>query len=101
MASERPGSQIIGTGAYAPEKVLTNQDLARIVDTSDEWIRERTGIAERRIASDGEAASDMAYEASRRALEAAGIEPTDVDRVLDRTDTVRLTGPDCHDIVPG
>ena len=61
-------SRIAGTGSYLPEKVLTNRDLERMVDTSDEWIVTRTGIRERRIAADGETASDMALAASRRAL---------------------------------
>jgi 3-oxoacyl-[acyl-carrier-protein] synthase-3 len=95
MAIERPGSQIIGTGAYAPEKVLTNHDLARIVDTSDEWIRERTGIAERRIAGDGEAASDMAFEAARRALEAAGLSARDLDMIIVGTVTGDVPLPAC------
>ena len=82
MGTERPGSQILGTGAYAPEKVLTNHDLEKVVDTSDEWIRERTGIGERRIAADGEAASDLALRASLRALEAAGVRATDLDMII-------------------
>ena len=68
-------SRIIGTGSYLPEKVLTNRDLERMVDTSDEWIVTRTGIRERRVASDDQMASDLALEASRRALAAAGIAP--------------------------
>jgi 3-oxoacyl-[acyl-carrier-protein] synthase-3 len=99
MASERPGSQIIGTGAYAPEKVLTNQDLARLVDTSDEWIRERTGIRERRIAREGEAASDMAFEAARRALDAAGIGAQDLDMIIVGTVTGDLPMPACAAIL--
>jgi 3-oxoacyl-[acyl-carrier-protein] synthase III len=82
MGTERPGSQILGTGAYAPEKVLTNRDLEKMVDTSDQWIRERTGIGERRIAADGEAASDLALRASQRALEAAGVRASDLDMII-------------------
>jgi len=82
MGAMRPGSQILGTGAYAPERVLTNRDLEKMVDTSDEWIRERTGIGERRIAADGEAASDLALRAAQRALEAAGVLPTDLDMII-------------------
>ncbi|HWP05868.1 MAG TPA: beta-ketoacyl-ACP synthase III [Polyangiaceae bacterium] len=99
MGTERPGSQILGTGAYAPERVLTNHDLARMVDTSDEWIRERTGINERRIAKDGETASDMALQASRRALEAAGITAQDLDMIIVGTVTGDLPMPACAAIL--
>ena len=61
-------SKVIGTGSYFPEKMLTNQDLERMVDTSDEWIRTRTGIAQRHIAADDEMASDLALKASREAM---------------------------------
>ncbi|MGI6127603.1 MAG: 3-oxoacyl-ACP synthase, partial [Planifilum sp.] len=64
---------IIGTGSYLPEKVLTNKDLENMVDTTDEWIVSRTGIRERRIAAEDQASSDLAVEASRKALEAAGV----------------------------
>ena len=66
-------SKVIGTGSYLPEKILTNQDLERMVDTSDEWIRTRTGIAQRHIAADNEMASDLALNASRQAMAAAGV----------------------------
>lgn len=75
-------ARITGTGSYAPAKVLTNEDLERMVATSDEWIRERTGIRERRIASSGEACSDLAVQAGRRALEAAGVAAADLDVIL-------------------
>ncbi len=75
-------ARITGTGSYAPAKVLTNADLERMVATSDEWIRERTGIRERRIAGTGEACSDMAVEAGRRALDAAGVAAADLDMIL-------------------
>ncbi|MBI1824006.1 MAG: ketoacyl-ACP synthase III [Nitrospirae bacterium] len=75
-------SQIVGTGSYLPQKVMTNADLERIIDTSDEWIRERTGIRERRIADDKEAASDLAVEAAKKALQAAGIGPEEIDLIL-------------------
>ena len=67
---------IIGTGSYVPEKVLTNADLSRIVDTSDEWITTRTGIKERRIAAKDEFTSDMAAKAALKAIEQAKIKPT-------------------------
>ncbi|MCP9454653.1 MAG: ketoacyl-ACP synthase III [Nitrospira sp.] len=78
---------ISGTGSYAPAKVLTNADLERMVATSDEWIRERTGIRERRIAAGGEACSDLAVQAGQRALEAARLSATDLDMVLVATCT--------------
>lgn len=75
-------SKIISTGAYLPEKVLTNTDLEKMVDTSDKWIRERTGIRERRIANNNEAASDLAYEASKIAIDRAGLKPKDIDIII-------------------
>ncbi|RJQ53341.1 MAG: ketoacyl-ACP synthase III [Nitrospiraceae bacterium] len=74
-------SRITGTGSYAPEQVLTNFDLEKKVDTSDEWITERTGIKERRIAKD-EAASDLCLEASKQALQAAGVKPADIELII-------------------
>ncbi|WP_208590500.1 beta-ketoacyl-ACP synthase III [Gracilibacillus suaedae] len=78
---------IIGTGHYAPEKVLTNADMEKIVDTSDEWIRTRTGIEERRIAHDNEDTSDMAFNAAEQALEEAEITGEDLDLILVATVT--------------
>lgn len=75
-------AKIVGTGSYLPEKVLTNHDLEKMVDTSDEWIRTRTGISERRIAETGVNTSDLALVASRRALEAAGLAPEDIDLII-------------------
>ncbi len=80
-------ARIAGTGSYAPTRVLTNADLERMVATSDEWIRERTGIRERRIAANGEACSDLAVQAGRRALTAAGVAATDLDMILVATCT--------------
>ena len=80
-------SRIAGTGSYAPVKVLTNADLERMVATSDEWIRERTGIRERHIAGAGEACSDLAVQAGKRALAAAGLPATELDMVLVATCT--------------
>lgn len=80
-------ARIAGTGSYAPTKVLTNADLERMVATSDEWIRERTGIRERRIAATGEACSDLAVQAGKRALAAAGVAATDLDMILVATCT--------------
>jgi 3-oxoacyl-[acyl-carrier-protein] synthase III len=75
-------ARITGTGSYAPAKVLTNADLERMVDTSDEWISSRTGIKERRIAQTGEACSDLAVQAGRQALKEAGIAAVDLDMIL-------------------
>lgn len=73
---------IAGTGSYVPEKVMTNNDFTKYVDTSDEWIRERTGIRERRFAPEGMATSHMAEIAAKRAMEAANVAPEDIDLVI-------------------
>ena len=86
-------SSIIGTGSYMPEKVLTNDDLSKIVDTSDEWITTRTGIRERRIAAEDQATSDMAAEAARRALAAAGVTPEEVNLIVVATVTPDMFFP--------
>ena len=86
-------SRIAGTGGYLPEKVLTNKDLESIVETSDEWIVARTGIRERHIAAEGEFASDLALHACRRALEAAGKSPEDVDLIVVATSTPDMVFP--------
>ena len=78
---------IAGTGSYLPEKVLTNADLEKIVDTTDEWIFTRTGIRERRIAAEGEFTSHMAAKAGAKALEQAGIAPAEVDLIIVATIT--------------
>ena len=80
-------ARITGTGSYAPSRIMTNAELERMVATSDEWIRERTGIRERHIAAAGEACSDLAVQAGRRALEAAGIAAADLDMILVATCT--------------
>jgi 3-oxoacyl-[acyl-carrier-protein] synthase-3 len=86
-------SRIIGTGAYLPERVMTNADLERLVDTSDEWIRTRTGISQRHIAADGETTSDMAAVAAERALAAAGETADRVDLIVVATSTPDLIYP--------
>ncbi|MGQ0662621.1 MAG: beta-ketoacyl-ACP synthase III [Pseudomonadota bacterium] len=86
-------SQVIGCGAYLPARILTNHDLARQVDTSDEWITERTGIKQRHIAAAGELTSDLAVAASRQALAAAGIEAGEVDLIVVATSTPDETFP--------
>lgn len=80
MSQRRVG--ILGLGAYMPEKVLTNFDLEKIVDTTDEWIQTRTGIKERRIAEKGTATSDLAAKAAQEALESACLKPTDLDLII-------------------
>ena len=80
-------ARITGTGSYAPKKVITNHDLERLVDTSDEWIMNRTGIKERRIAEKDQTTSDLAYEASQKALKAAGLGARDLDLILVATMT--------------
>ena len=86
-------SRIISTGSYLPEKVLSNSEMERMLDTSDEWITERTGIRERRIADSTQAASDLAYEASRIALERAGLGPEDIDLIIVATITGDMPFP--------
>ena len=86
-------ARIAGTGSYLPEKVLTNDDLAKIVDTSDEWIVSRSGIRERHIAADGETTGDLAYHASVRALEAAGVSADELDLIVLGTTTPDLVFP--------
>jgi 3-oxoacyl-[acyl-carrier-protein] synthase III len=86
-------SQIAGCGAYLPETILTNTELARRVDTSDEWIVERTGIHERRIARDGETTSDLAFEASLAALKDAGVGADSLDLIIVATTTPDETFP--------
>ncbi|MFB1050076.1 beta-ketoacyl-ACP synthase III [Paraliobacillus sp. JSM ZJ581] len=78
---------ITGVGKYVPERILTNQDLEKIVDTNDEWIRTRTGIEERRIADDDVDTADMAYQASKQAIENAEIKPEEIDLILVATVT--------------
>ncbi|MEW6764771.1 MAG: beta-ketoacyl-ACP synthase III [Pseudomonadota bacterium] len=80
-------ARITGTGGYLPEKILTNADLERMVETTDEWIRERTGIERRHIAAENESTVDLAERAARRAMEAAGIEGKDLDLIIVATTT--------------
>jgi 3-oxoacyl-[acyl-carrier-protein] synthase-3 len=86
-------SVIRGCGAYLPQKVLTNQDLARLVDTDDAWITERTGIKERHIAAEGELTSDLGLIAAQRALAAAGMDAADIDLIVLATSTPDQTFP--------
>ena len=86
-------ARIAGTGSYLPEKVLTNADLAEFVDTSDEWIVSRTGIRERHVAAEGETTGDLAYHAAVRALEAAGVDASELDLIVLGTTTPDLIFP--------
>jgi len=90
---ERKKAGIIGLGEYLPEKVLTNKDLEKMVDTTDDWITERTGIKERRIAREDEATSDMASEAAKRALADAKLKPEDIDLIIVATITPDMFFP--------
>ncbi len=92
-------SKIIGTGSYAPAKIMTNHDLEEIISTSDHWIAERTGIRERRIASENEATSDLAVIAAERALEYAGLDPMELDLIVIATSTPDMVFPSTACIV--
>ena len=94
-------SRITGTGSYLPAKVLTNKDLESIVETTDDWIVARTGIRERHIAADNEFTSDLALQACRRALEAAGRTPEDVDLIIVGTSTPDMVFPSSAAILQG
>jgi len=94
-------ARIIGTGGYLPENVMTNHDLEKIVDTSDQWIRERTGIEQRHIAADNETTVDLAEKASRNAIEAAGIDPSEIDLIVFATSTPDKIFPSSACILQG
>ena len=86
-------SRITGTGSYLPEKILTNHDLEKMVDTSDEWIVSRSGIRQRHIAADGELASDLAFTAATRAISSAGLGAEDIDLIIVATTTPDMVFP--------
>ncbi len=86
-------SRISGTGSYLPDRVVTNHDLAKIVDTNDDWIVSRTGIRERHYAADDQDASDLALIAARRAIDAAGIKTSDIDLIIVATSTPDMVFP--------
>ncbi|HYL01976.1 MAG TPA: beta-ketoacyl-ACP synthase III [Steroidobacteraceae bacterium] len=88
-------SRIAGTGSHLPQKVVSNFDLEKIIDTTDEWIRTRTGIERRHIAAEGETTVDLAEVAARRALDAAGVAPAEVDFIAFGTTTPDLIFPNC------
>src|ERR1700679_1629974 len=87
------GAIIAGTGSFLPEKRLTNDDLSKMVDTNDEWIVQRTGIRERRIASSGETTASLATAAARKAIEAAGLSPKDIELIICATITPEMVFP--------
>lgn len=86
-------SRVAGTGSYLPEKILTNADLEKMVDTTDEWIVTRTGIRQRHIAAEGEFTSDLALHAAKRAIQSAGLQPQDIDLIIVATTTPDHTFP--------
>jgi 3-oxoacyl-[acyl-carrier-protein] synthase-3 len=95
MTFQLKHSRIAGTGSHLPEKVLTNTDLEKMVETSDQWIQERTGIRERHIAAQGETTVDLAVPAARRAMQAAGVEPDEIDFIIFGTCTPDQVFPNC------
>jgi 3-oxoacyl-[acyl-carrier-protein] synthase-3 len=92
-------ARITGTGSYVPGKIITNHDLEKLVDTSDDWITERTGIKERRIVEKGQTTSDLAYEAGRKALKAAGLGANELDLILIATTTPDMLMPNLGCVV--
>jgi len=86
-------SRIVGTGSYLPARVMTNDEFAKRLETSDAWIRERTGIRQRHIAGESQTSSDLALEASRRALEAADLSASDIDLIIVATSTPDFVFP--------
>jgi len=91
--SQKIRAGILGTGSYLPERIVTNKDLEKIVDTNDEWIVTRTGIRERHFAADNEFTSDMATNAAQKALESAGLKPSDLDLIIVATITTDMPTP--------
>jgi len=92
-------SRIAGTGRYLPERIMTNFDLEKIVETSDEWIRTRTGVERRHICADDQTTSDMCIEAAKVAMDAAGVGPEDIDMVITGTTTPDLIFPNISTII--
>ena len=92
-------SRITGTGSYLPHKVLSNHDLEKMVDTNDQWIQERTGIKKRHIIADGETTTDLAFNAAKKAIEAAGIENTEIDLIIVATTTPTKIFPSTASLV--
>ena len=86
-------AHLTGVGSYLPETILTNQELSERIDTSDEWIKERTGISQRHIAADDQTTSDLGYIAAKRAIEDAGLTTDDIDLIVVATSTPDFTFP--------
>ena len=91
--SQKIRAGILGTGSYLPEKIVTNKDMEKLVDTNDEWIVTRTGIRERHFAADDEFTSDMATKAAQKALESANLKPSDLDLIIVATITTDMPTP--------
>jgi len=87
------GNKLIGYGSYLPEKIITNEDFTKLMDTSEEWILKRTGIKQRHFARDDETVSDMATAAARAALNNAGLKPDDIDLIIVATTTAEMAFP--------
>jgi len=94
-------SLVVGTGSYAPTKILTNKELEKLVDTTDQWIVERTGIRERHIAAPEQASSDLAVEAARKALDMAGLAAADVECIVVGTITPDFPFPSAAAVIQG
>jgi 3-oxoacyl-[acyl-carrier-protein] synthase-3 len=92
-------SRIVGTGRYLPERIMTNADLEKIVDTTDEWIRTRTGVERRHVVEPEQTTSDMCVEAAKKAMDAAGVKPQDIDMVITGTTTPDLIFPNISTII--
>lgn len=93
MKAQCAGAKIVGIGYYLPERILSNFDFEKMVDTTDEWIVTRTGIRERHIAAEDQASSDLAYEASKKALDEAGVDPGEIDLIIIGTVTPDMPFP--------
>ena len=92
-------SRIVGTGRYLPERIMTNADLEKIVDTTDEWIRTRTGVERRHVVSEEQTTSDMCVESAKNAMDAAGVTPADIDMVITGTTSPDVVFPNVSTII--
>ena len=92
-------AKVLGCGAYLPSRVMSNGDLARLVDTSDEWIRTRTGVERRHVVEEDQTTSDMCVESAKNAMEDAGVTPADVDMVITGTTSPDVVFPNVSSII--